>query len=847
MNRQIRLGLLALPLLVLLPAAAPVAAQTVTGLSRWSLYIDPGHSENENVGVYGYSEARKVLRVGLFLRDMLRTRTDIGTVYMSRTDDIQQVGLSQRTDDANTRGAAFFHSIHSNAGPPGTNNTLMLYGGWRAGGQTVEKTPVGGGRMGDRYIEVLTRAMRIPTIGNFADRSFYEGAVDHASRFPYLSVNRQSAMASVLSEAGFHTNPRQNTLNMNAEWKRLEAQAFYWAILDWHGAPRSTHRIATGIVTDGESGRPVNGAVVTVSGKTYTTDTYQSLFRFYSADPNELANGFYFLEDVGAGAQTVTVTAPGFRPFTGTVNVVDTEFSFFDAALVSTVAPTVAQSTPAPGANPFPVTSPIRVTFSRPMDAAATTAAFSVAPTAGGAAVAGAVAFESNNTVLVFTPAAPLAAQTQFTLRVAGTATTRSGDALDGNRDGTPGDAYSSTFTTGFPDAAAPRLRASFPAPNSTGAALLPVISVAFDEPVDPATLDGRVTLEVQATGARVAGRFRHDLAAVVGATPTPRSTVSFVPDAPLTADVLYRFAIEPGVRDRFLNETTGRYTVGFRTGTVDVTATPIETFEGTAVADNWWVPQQSGSTTGIVTDSTSRAASPRANLLGGTTAMRIDYGWDGSASPLIRQYLIPTRPPYSVSFSAPALLQAYVFGDGNGTLFRFAVDDATSTEVSPWVAVDWIGWRPVTWDLAADGTGSWIGNGVLDGALRFDSFQLSRAGETPRFGELYVDDLRVLRRVTVAGETPAGAGAPLTLLAPRPNPTRGETTLAFRLASEQTVTVRVFNAIGQQVAVLADAQAFAAGEHALRFDGARLAAGVYVARIEAGADVATARFVIAR
>ena len=139
---------LPLGLLVLALAAAP-HAQEVTGLSDWSLFLDPGHSTtSENVGIYGYSEPEKVLRVGLALREMLLTRTDIDTVYMSRTNDTEVVSLSQRTDRANTLGADFFHSIHSNAGGPSSNNVLMLYGGWRSGGQTVEKTPVGGGLMG---------------------------------------------------------------------------------------------------------------------------------------------------------------------------------------------------------------------------------------------------------------------------------------------------------------------------------------------------------------------------------------------------------------------------------------------------------------------------------------------------------------------------------------------------------------------------------------------------------------------------------------------------------------------------------------------------------------------------
>src|SRR3989304_9889591 len=90
-------------------------SQQVTGLSGWNIYLDPGHSQNENMGVYNYSEAEKNLRVGLNLRQMLLDWTDIDTVYICRTDDIAQVSLSQRTDQANALAAAHYHSIHSNA------------------------------------------------------------------------------------------------------------------------------------------------------------------------------------------------------------------------------------------------------------------------------------------------------------------------------------------------------------------------------------------------------------------------------------------------------------------------------------------------------------------------------------------------------------------------------------------------------------------------------------------------------------------------------------------------------------------------------------------------------------
>ena len=843
---------LALALLAAL-AAAP-QAQEVTGLSDWSLFLDPGHSQTENQGIYGYSEAEKTLRVGLALREMLLTRTDIDTVYISRTTDAEQVSLRQRTDFANSVGADFFHSLHSNAGPPSVNNVLMLYGGWRRNGETVEKTPEGGGRMGAEYLDAHTRAMRLPAAGagNFADRTFYQGfPQNHDNQFPFLFVNRESAMASVLSESGFHTNPRQNTLNMNADWKRLEAQAFYWAILDWHGVPRSTHRIATGIVTDAESGRPVNGATVEIAGRAYTTDTFESLFNRYSSDPDQLANGFYYLEDVPSGVLTVTVSAPGYATGTAEVSVLDTDFSFADVQLVSTVPPRVVDANPADGDGTFPVTDALNLRFSRPLDPTTAAAAFSLVDAAG-AAVAGTVSFEEGGYVLVFTPSAPLAARTVFTLTLAGSATTANGSPLDGNGDGVGGDDFTLSFTSSFPDTTAPRLAQSDPRPNAGDAELRPVVTAVFTEEVDPSTLEGRVTLEGAVSRAAVAGRYVHEVAGVVGVDPEPRSTVSFAPDAPLSPNTRYRFAIEPGVADRFSNESTSRYAFEFTTGAGAPEVRSIDAFEGSSIADNWWVPQQSGSTTGIETDSTAVAADgTRAYPLGGATSMRLDYGWsDGASDWLIRQYLAG-GDPRSVTFDDSFTLRARVFGDGVGTLFRFAVDDGFSGghEVSPWIAVDWYGWRTVSWDLDGGEFGTWIGNGAWDAPsqLRFDSFQLGYDGTSARFGAIAIDDLALTRLTSVAEEDGVAASPPLALRSARPNPFQQRTQVGFDLGAPANVTVTVYNAIGQRVAVLASGQELGAGSHERTWDASGAAAGVYMIRVQAGEAFATVPVVLSR
>lgn len=88
-----------------------------------------------------------------------------------------------------------------------------------------------------------------------------------------------------------------------------------------------------------------------------------------------------------------------------------------------------------------------------------------------------------------------------------------------------------------------------------------------------------------------------------------------------------------------------------------------------------------------------------------------------------------------------------------------------------------------------------------------------------------------LLREPVSAAADPAGA---LELSAPSPNPARGATTLAFRLARGADIELSVYDVRGRRVAVLAEG-ARAAGEHRARFDTRGLAPGRYIARLRAG------------
>ncbi len=842
-STSIRMRRLLLLFALVASLAAPASAQ-VTGLSGWSLYLDPGHSQNENVGVFGYSEARKVLRVGLELREMLLTETDIDTVYLSRTNDEQQVSLSQRVDHANAVGASYYHSIHSNAAAPSANFAFVLWAQLQSGAEPAP--PYDGGK---RWAEIMGplfgRGMRIPTSndGAWGECDFYGASscrdVSVTPKGSRNFVQSFSLMPSTLSEAGFHTNPTQNQRNMNAEWKRLEARAMFWAILAYHGIERPPARIATGIISDIENGQPINGATITIADQTYTTDTYESLFNQYSDDPAELHNGFYYLPGLPTGTLDVTVEAEGFAPFSGQLTPVDTFFTFRDVQLVSTIPPVVTSTDPPDGDDNFRITDPLVFDFSRRMDRASVEAAFTIDP-----AVDGTFLWQANDTRLVFEPDT-LLPRTNYTVTIAGTAQGFYEDPLDGNGDGTGGDAFTLSFMTGFPDTEPPRLVAAFPAYGATGVELRPLVTVTYSERINPATVEGRIRLEPTAGGAAVPGQ-------VVPYDVGEQSVVSFFPESDLVPQTAYRLVIEPGIEDLFLNAQPNRQQTIFTTGSTANVVTGIDDFESD-VDVNWWVPQQSGSTTGIVTDSTGAEVDTDVfNLLhGGVASFRLDYGWDVGSPPwLIREFLAG-GPPFDVRFDSTYTLQAYVFGDGHANQFRFAVDDGLNgtpgTEVSPWFTIDWLGWQLVSWNMGRDGTGTWIGDGVLDGTLRFDSIQLTYVPGNPAFGQYYVDDLRLVKQMAVADEPEAGTPERFRVHANYPNPFRATTTITFDLPTATDVTAVIYNVRGAEVARLADGARYPAGTSELVWDAADLASGVYFCRITAGEASETLKMALVR
>ncbi len=800
------------------------AAQEVTGLSGWSLFLDPGHSRTENQGLYNYSEAEKVVRIGLALREMLLSTTDIDTVYLSRDNDQISVNLSQRTDRANALAADFFHSIHSDAGPASANSTLLLHGGWRSGGVTVEKSPKGGKEMGDLMTTNLSAAMRVGTRGNYADRNFYQGSsvASHARQYPYLHVNRESSMASILSEGGFHTNPRQQQLNMNAEFKRLEAQSHYWSVLAYMGVDeRPTVGIVTGVVTDAADGKPINGAIVRIGDSSYTTDSYESLFSTYSSPEEQLGNGFFYLENIPNGVQEVIFEADGYYSDTLDVEILTDDFSFADHELNSNIEPFIASVSLASGES-LDIGEPLVLEFSRTMNKASVENALRLTPNVEDLEYT----WISGSTLRI--SSTNFAFVTDYTLEILDSATDDSPFAhgFDGDADGEAGGIYSLSFSTSPADIMAPISSDVFPSAG-VGIDQFPIASIRFNEPLDSAAFDS-TTMYYMTSGRRIPGELAYYQ---VGS----ESVLNYFPSEPLLPNAYHLLSISKHISDTLGNAIGKGILKSFPTSGQGIRVNRvIDAFDGDF--SPWWFPSQSGSTTGYIGEATTRLAETQwtNKLTASPQAMRVQYGWNTSDSEhLIRVY----RNSSSPTFSNNSLLQVFIFGDGSGNPFRFMLRDGNNQlEGSSWIPIDWIGWKLVTWNLATDPVVGWVnGNGSLNGNVYIDSFQLSYTQGNTNQGFIIFDDLRVAEVATAISnedidDALANNDLPnqIVLQQNYPNPFNPSTTIRFSLPEAQELSLVLYDMLGRQVDILARGQ-HAAGEHSYQLDASGLASGVYV------------------
>ncbi len=135
-------------------------------------------------------------------------------------------------------------------------------------------------------------------------------------------------------------------------------------------------------------------------------------------------------------------------------------------------------------------------------------------------------------------------------------------------------------------------------------------------------------------------------------------------------------------------------------------------------------------------------------------------------------------------------------------------------------------------------------------------TFMFAKTGSAQVTGEMTPEgwalaeglDALAAEAEAATGEATASTALPTEVaLAPAfPNPFARQATLGFALPTAAEVRLAVYDVLGREVAVLADGRQ-EAGEHAVVFDGAGLAGGVYLVRLDVGGQVQTQRLTLLR
>ena len=241
--------------------------------------------------------------------------------------------------------------------------------------------------------------------------------------------------------------------------------------------------------------------------------------------------------------------------------------------------------------------------------------------------------------------------------------------------------------------------------------------------------------------------------------------------------------------------------------------------------AKGYWI--KAGTTGKLILSSTGPAAKQTANRqyldeIGGFNSLSIGDN-DGNQQTLYfgtppeaafddESFELPPNPPagmFDARFSSQRIVEVM---DHKGHLSTITIQSAS---------------YPVTihWHLSQQGIQSVIFTDALTGK--------SLGHSTGQDGSM---------RVTNPAVTGINLEVKTTNLAPKefllrqnyPNPFNPNTKIEFELPIQSTVTLKVYNLLGQQVAALAENNQYESGNHALTWDGSNVASGVYLYQIVA-------------
>ncbi|MBC8395391.1 MAG: family 10 glycosylhydrolase [Candidatus Marinimicrobia bacterium] len=406
--------------------------------------------------------------------------------------------------------------------------------------------------------------------------------------------------------------------------------------------------------------------------------------------------------------------------------------------------------------------------------------------------------WNNQNHTLIINFTSNLDYDTDYELTLDADITDINGVFLDGNGDGIGGDPFTLHFTTVEEDIFGPVIFESnlnFLVSNND-IDIHDIITIVFDEIVENSTLTEN-SMVLTKLGNSIS--YTMHISDIHGKT-----AVTIRPNEPFIPNSNYEFSLSETITDLLENPLAPLNTTFLTSPFGYSEITTIDNFNN---VNNWWDPIGSGSTVGVLSG-TSFGTSNQIFLPGTSPekTARLSYVWDLNApNQFIREYL-SGGPPRSIQFDTSYTLQCYIYGDGSNNLFRFCVDDHVPDaageyhEVSQWISLDWLGWRLIEWDLGADSLGNWIGNGLLEGLLRIDSFQLTHASDGASEGRIFFDNFQVVNKTTLEKGAELTLPTDFVLHQNYPNPFNPITKISYLLPKTTEINLSIYDILGRHI-----------------------------------------------
>jgi hypothetical protein len=468
-----------------------------------------------------------------------------------------------------------------------------------------------------------------------------------------------------------------------------------------------------------------------------------------------------------------------------------------------TIPPKITDAAPSTtGFDLIPAYKDIVIKFSSAMDATSTNAALSTAPSI----VNTTKTWNEDSKQLTVHATPRLEFGTSYTVSIAGTAKSIWGLPLDGNGDGTGGDAYQFSFTTVPLDTSGPAVANSYPAVGGV-VPVLADVSIHLDEPVVASTLAGRVFVEGDSgkTVSYTSSSYT---------TVNDRGVLAFTPVG-LLANKQYKIHLKAGLADLYGNTTKSDIYIPFSTeNLLYFDGRVIDSFESNL--EGWSQPRLTPGNVGIDSNATTFALASEKKRNGAISG-KFSYGFTQSNGGLA-----VVQASLGVSVDSAATIGLWVNGDNSNNILELVLSPGNQSISLG--NLNWMGWRIIAKDIPNAAT-----PGKQIGAIRIR--QVDNGAVT---GYAYIDDLQLdafvqtgLRRVEINPAT-------YYLSQNYPNPFNPSTTINFAIPSRQYVRLRVFDALGREVANLANA-VYEQGGYSVSWKTINLPSGIYFYTLTAG------------